>query len=103
MSVHHLPVKSKTVSMRDAYHSGLADAWNAQVDVGRINREAANTMIGYLSAATIAFRVTGDETAATIFEKAGKALLADWRNFERSLRKLITELNELQGCKTEWH
>lgn len=77
-NVISLPVQSRTVSLRDAYIDALREGYNA---TDRFNKATASTMVGYLTAATVAFRITGDEQAAEYCEKAAKELMTDWTSY----------------------
>jgi hypothetical protein len=90
-----LNVISRQLTLRDAYRAGIASAWNALVESGKIDYAAVRTMTGYLLGAVVAFRVTGDEPVARLMETAGACLLEDWRSYEACVRELVADLDSL--------
>ncbi len=80
-------------TLREAYRSALADGYNATVEVGRYDQASAQTMIGFLSAAAIALRLSGDEVWAAIFERSAKRLNENWRCYEAEIPVLAIALD----------
>lgn len=66
----------------------LPVAFNQLVDIGQVDKESAATVVGYLSAASVALRVLGNEKAALRFEQSAFRIKADWRLFEVEVRAL---------------
>lgn len=95
MSVLPFPARSNVPPMREAFRQGIVDGWNALVDVGKIDKASVNVMIGFLSGASIAFRVVGDEPAASACETAAQRLVSSWHQYEPCITKLIEELDGL--------
>lgn len=83
---------TRSLSLKEAYIEGIISGWNAQIDVGHIDFPAVRTMTGYLMGATVAFRVTGDETNALLVEATAKNLLDNWRDSDRCIRQLVIDL-----------
>lgn len=81
------------LSLLDAYRQALADGYNSAVDTGRYSESAAQVMMGFLSAATIALRVLGDEPWATRFEQSAERLKEDWACFEEEIPALCADLD----------
>lgn len=85
------------ITLREAYRSALADGYNATVEVGRYDQASAQTMIGFLSAASIALRLAGDEVWAAIFDRSAKRLNENWRCYEGEIPALASALDSA-GC-----
>lgn len=80
-------------TLREAYRSALADGYNATVDAGRYDQASAQTMVGFLSAAVIALRLSGDEVWAALFERSAKRLNENWRCYEGEIPALASTLD----------
>ncbi len=85
-----LPVKPGQISLREAYCNGIRESNNA---LSHIDRPAVSTMIGYLTGAVVAFRITGDEEAANLCEWAAMQLFNDWSAFSDCVKELHTQLS----------
>lgn len=96
-----LQIESRQLSLRDAYRNGVTDGWNALIDAGQIDFASARTMTGFFTAATIAFRIAGDEPAAALMEGAAQRLMADWRSLESCVSQLVAQLDALDGQHEE--
>lgn len=79
--------------MLQAYRQGICDGFNAVCDCGRINKDVANVMVGYLSAAVVGLRIAGNEKWASKLEQCARRLNNDWTCYERAMRGLITEID----------
>lgn len=84
--------ETSQVPLLDAYQEALIEAFNAQVATGKVNREGARIIMGFLTGATIALRVHGHDLWAKRFAHAARRLEQDWTSFEREVRKLHDDL-----------
>lgn len=92
--IHNLVLKRQAPSLVQGLANGLIEGFNHIIDCGRVDRAAANVMVGYLSAAVIALRSTGNDWQADLFQAAASNLRADWRTFEGEIRSLVNALRE---------
>lgn len=84
---------TRTRSLKEAYLEGIVAGWNAQIAIGYTDFPAVRTMTGYLMGATVAFRVTGDETTAQIIEATANHLLQNWQDCDDCIRQLVKDLS----------
>lgn len=89
-----LDIANDRPSLIDAYHEALVDGFNALVKVGEFDRESALTVVGFLSAATIALRVIGHETIARRFECDAERISDNWTSLETVVRDLCQWLSK---------
>ncbi len=94
MPVIKLKPDSKHKTLIEAYRDGVAEAFNSLVGLGGFDRESSMVMVGYLSAAVVAFRLTGNETAAKQFVQVAARIHNDWRLLEEEVHALCTWLDE---------
>ena len=87
-NVTTLPVSPAAESVLDAYLDTISAGYNNLIDVGRFDRESAQMMVGFFSAATITFRALCNEGLAAQFERAANDLRYDWRSFPRVIPAL---------------
>lgn len=96
-SVHNLVTKHQAPSLIQELMNGLIEGFNRLVDTGKVDKNAANLMVGYLSAAVIALRVTGNAGHAEMFYSTASRIHADWRSFEHEVRTLVAALQGEQS------
>lgn len=76
-----------------AYRQVIGEAYNRTVDIGRYDRHTANVMTGFLSAATVALRPSGQEPWAARFEQAGHRLNEDWTCYQTEVVALCAAID----------
>lgn len=76
------------------YRKAIAGGVSALIQQGRFNKNDTLVMVGFLSAAIIAWRCTGNEKMASKFEAAATSINNDWKIFERIVQELCSELDE---------
>lgn len=92
-NITKLPVANRNPSLLDAYRQAIADGYNKTVDCGRFDRSTVNVMVGFLSAATITLRITGNGYWAARFEEYAGMLEQNWSLYERCVPALCAELD----------
>lgn len=79
--------------LRSVYLEAIAEGYNSTKAVGRFDKATVNVMVGFLSAATIAFRATGDEEWAELLEECATKLNKDWKQYEELVVALHAKLS----------
>lgn len=82
---------SMVISFRDS----IVEGFNKIVGLGVYDANASNCMIGFLSAATIAFHCTGNAMHSQIFQESAIQLKNDWTKFEMVCRDTISKIDEM--------
>lgn len=84
-------------SMVGSFRDSIVEGFNRIVDLGVVDVNAANCMIGFFSAAAIACKCTGNLATAEIFEESAHQLNNDWTNFEIVCRATIAKIDEVNS------
>ncbi|CAN7584779.1 hypothetical protein [Acidovorax delafieldii] len=82
--------KQSSIGLLDNYRMVMADGYNTG---STFNRGSVQVMIGFISAAVVALRVTGDEQWAKRFEGAGEELKQNWMAYPRVIPELCAEID----------
>lgn len=84
--------ETRPVPILAAYQEAIVGAYNAQAASGRMSREGARVMVGFLTGATVALRVMDHGLWAQRFEHAARRLGQDWTVFPREMQKLNEDI-----------
>ena len=87
-----IPLKKAPVNtdLLEAYRLVISDGYNAGET---FNRGSVQVMIGFISAAVVSLRVTGDEHWAKRFEEAGHALEQNWMSYPVIIPNLCLQID----------
>lgn len=88
-NVVEFPNRSRKNTLREAYAESLL-AGSDTYDL--LEKESVRVMVGYLTGASVAFRVLGDMEAAEWCEQGAQSIIDDWEHFRTHIAMVRVKL-----------